>query len=456
MSDLRFSEAEQVTARAMLDDRRRLTHYQRAWRAYYGEHKKPLKIKPGKPDDNVIINYIRLAVNVKVAFLFGEPDREIKFSTDFAEGETTAQEVWLRKAWAANRKLTTLKKIGLNGAVCGNAYVKLMPPPPGWDYPRIVVLDPAIVTPTWDPNDIDRVVRWVIEYEGHDPATGKAKAWRQEIVPEGKAWRIIDQERRLDLMGSGIAGKWQTISSDIWPYTWAPVHQCQNLVDPNVFWGIADVEDDVIGLNDSINFIVSNIARILRYHAHPKTWGRGFRADELKIGADETITLEPPDAELHNLEMVSDLSSSIAFYQAIRKSLRETTTVPEVALGGIEDASRVSSLALKVLYGPLLIQIGEKRATYGEMLNELNSHLLELGTREAGVEVRSHWPFMLPEDPEQTARTMVLDQQLGASRESTLRQRGYDPAYEESQRQTEGDSLGVQLLAAFDRGQDDV
>lgn len=451
-SVFRFNEAEQVNERAKLDEQQRLRKIQKAWDAYYGDHKKPLKVKPGKPDDNVIINYIRLAVNVKVAFLFGEPEKEIRFSTDMDDGATTKQEEWLRQTWAANRKLTTLTKVGLNGAMAGSTFMKVMRPPAGWEYPRVIALDPAIVTPTWDPADIDRVVKWEIRFEGHDPETGKAMQWYQVMTPAGNGWRIVDKRRPL----GKVITRWETTGETLWPFSWAPVHYCQNLVDPNVWWGMADVEPDVIGLNDSINFIVSNISRILRYHAHPKTWGKGFKADQLKIGPDETIALENPEAELHNLEMVSDLTSSIEFYQAVRKALREVTTVPEVALGGIEDASRVSSLALKVLYGPLLMQTGQKRTTYGEMLNELNMHLLELGGQGSGIEVRCRWPFMLPEDPQQEAQTLVLDQQLGASKESTLRKRGYDPKVEADRRADEGGNLGAELLRAFDRGQDDV
>jgi hypothetical protein len=440
---------QQMRDQIVADEQNRLQQYRRAWEAYYGQHKKPLRIKKNQPDDNVIVNYIRLAVDVKTAFLVGEPGKEINFDTDDQEGETSPQETWLGQCWRKNRKLTTLHKIALNGSVCGNSYVKVMRPPNGWQYPRLISLDPAIVKPTWNPDDIDEVLEWRIRYTA--TSSGGQVVYKQQLIqPSGNVWEILDQERLPQ------ASEWQTVRREMHPFTWAPIFHCQNLPDPNVFWGLSDIEPDVVNLNNALNFILSNINRILRFHAHPKTWGRGFREEQLKVAVDETIVLESPDAHLENLEMLSDLSSSITFYQEVRRALREVVNVPEVAFGGIEDPSRVSSLALKLLYGPLLMLTGRKRVTYGEMLSELNSGLLEMGGFGSGIEVSNKWPFVLPEDPKSEAETLLLDQQLGLSKETALKKRGYDAADEAVRRQDEGENLGAQLLRAFERGDEDV
>lgn len=446
--------ARTIRERVAADEQARQRRYRRAWEAYYGQHPQPLRVKKNKPNDNIIVNYCRLIVDVGIAFLFGEPDekglKELRFATDADDGATSVEEAWLQMVWRANRKMTTLQKIGLNGAVCGNTFVKVQRPPVPGGPPRIIVLDPAIVTPTWNPDDIDDVDGWQILYDATDPATGKPVQRRQTIERDGRGWTITDAQRVPP------AETWQELSVERWPWAWSPIHHCQNLPDPNVFWGLADLEKDVLDLNAAVNFVLSNINTIVRYHAHPKTWGRGFRSDQMKVGADESIILESADAELRNLEMLSDLSSSTAFWEALRKALRETSHVPEVALGGFEDASRVSSLALKVLYGPLLMHTGRKRATYGEMLQELNAHLLEMGGMTYDGPVVNRWPFVLPEDPQQEAQTLLIDQQLGASKDTTLRRRGYNPAREAELRAEEGDGLGAQLLRAFERGDENV
>lgn len=446
MNNEDYFELADQRNRVSADDTARHSRYRDAWTAYYGELKAPLAVKRGQPDDNVLVNYVRLAVDTKSGFLFGAPGRELKFSTDADENELNRAEFWLDGCWAFNRKLTTLQALALNGQVCGNAYVRVHLPRPGEAFPRLVVLDPAIVTPVWSHDDVSDVYRWIVQYEATDDH-GRVMEYRQIIERTEGQWMITDASRDRE------RAAWNESEPVLWPFSWSPIHHCQNYVDPNVFWGMSDIEPDVIKLNKSINFALSNIARILRFHAHPKTWGKGFRADQLQTAVDEVIVLNNPDATLQNLEMVSSLDSSIKFYEALRTAMRQITAVPEVALGGIDDASRVSSLALKVLYGPLLASTERKRITYGEMLSQLNSHLLEVGNFGAGTAVRNIWPHMLPEDPYTQAQTMLLDQQLGASEETLLRQRGYNPVEERRRKEQETLNMGDALLAAFERGE---
>jgi len=117
----------------------------------------------------------------------------------------------------------------------------------------------------------------------------------------------------------------------------------------------------------------------LKYHGHPKTWGKGFEAAELRIAVDETVVLPSPDAELHNLEMLNDLSSAIDFYKRLKEALHETSQIPEVALGKLESTNGLSGLALQILYQPLIEKTETKRQLYGEMLVDLNRRMLEVG-----------------------------------------------------------------------------
>lgn len=435
-----------VRQREDADNFAHLERMKRAWQAYYGEHKKPLKVKSGKPDANVIVNYLRLVVDVGVSFLFGEPgkDKEVEFITDNEDASRNDAEAYLDTVWGANRKLTTLYKLGLNGSVCGHAFLKVMRGQGGM--PRLVVLDPAHVTPEWAVDDVDELVRVTIRYETIDPLDqNKAIHYRQVIERDTNGrWLITDYR------SSGNAPETEA-GREYWPYAWCPVHHCQNLPDPNVFWGMSDLEDDVLRLNDATNFALSNLNLILTYHAHPKTWGKGVSADTIHVDADGTILLNNPDASLNNLEMLSDLSSSIAFFEQMRSALREVTHVPEVALGGMADASRVSSLALKVMYSPLMTHTGKKRATYGDMLDQLNMHLLEMGQQDV-VRVRCRWPFVLPTDPQTDATVAVMHEQLGASKETLLRKLGYNPTLEAEQRLSEEQNLGEAILKQFDQG----
>jgi hypothetical protein len=147
------------------------------------------------------------------------------------------------------------------------------------------VLDPATVTVEWDDEDIERVTRYRIQYPAIDPTTRLPVIRRQVIEPRGAIWVILDQTASPD----GVT--WSTAKETPWPYPFPPIVDCQNLPLPNEFWGESDLEEDVLELQTSRNRVLSNVGRILRFHAHPKTWGKGFNANQLKVAVDETIVL---------------------------------------------------------------------------------------------------------------------------------------------------------------------
>ena len=425
------------------DELARLRRYRTAWEAYHGDFPEPLKAlkgRDGKPvaaDDNAIVNYARVVVDKGVAFLFGQAAR---FELD--ESGQTPEEDWLAECWTANGGITTLQKLALNGGICGHTFAKIVPAS-GRPYPRIIVIDPANVAVGYDPGDIDEVLWYRIQYAGLD-AQGEMVTYRQIIARDGGTWQITDQE-------SKEGASWRTVRTERWPYAWPPVVDCQNLPLPNEYYGLSDLPEDVLRLNRSINFVLSNLARIIRFHAHPKTWGRGFTADKLQIAIDETIVLPNEHSELRNLEMVSDLSSSIALFERLREALHEATRIPEVATGKLENVGALSGVALQILYQPLIEKTETKRRTYGELVIELNRRLLALGGY--GEEHRGviHWPEMLPGDPLVERQTALIDQQLGASSDTLLQQLGYDPDMERQKRVVEQQELGDEMLSAFDR-----
>lgn len=408
------------------------------WRAYHGQYPKLLKIRAGQPDDNVAINFARVIVDKGVSFLFGQ---DVNFELD--EVIETDAERWLEQCWKFNRKMTLLQKLAFNGAISGHVFVKILPTKP---FPRLILLAPETVSVMWEPDDIDRITSIKIQYPAIDHISKKPIVVRQLIERQGSSWRILDQRGTTD------RSSWQTISDVEWPYAWPPIVECQNLPCPNEFWGISDLEDDVLHLISSINFVVSNLVRIIRYHAHPKTWGRGFSSNQLSTAIDETIVFPSPDAELRNLEMQSDLSSSLLLYQRLRESLHEISRIPEVATGKLENIGALSGVALHILYQPLIEKTEMKRRTYGDMLIELNRRLLELGGFGDSNFTTIHWPELIPGDPESEAKTLVLWQQLGVSQDTLLRRLGLNPDIERQKQNVTTTDLGDRLLNAFERG----
>ena len=417
----------------------RLNKFKRAWSAYCGQYPRVLKVRAGQPDDNVLPNYARVIVDKGVSFLFGQ---DVAF--ELSETEQTEAEDWLAACWQANRQATFLHKLALNGAICGHAFVKIVPRE--GQFPRLVILDPATVTPFWNPDDIEDVVAYRIQYPAVDPSTGKPISVRQIIDRRENGWHVLDQVAQAD------SAAWTTTSEMAWPYDWPPIVGCQNLPAPNEYWGISDLEDDILGLQGNIHFLLSNLARIIRYHGHPKTVAKGVNAAQLNVAVDETIVLPSPEADLRNLEMTSDLSGSINLIRLLEEAMHEIARVPEIATGKVESIGALSGVALQILYQPLLEKTETKRRTYGDMLTELNRRLLALAGFGEDNETTIHWPELLPRDPLQERQAALLDQQLGVSTDTILQRLGYDPDLERTKRQLAAEDAAVVAARMYNRG----
>jgi hypothetical protein len=224
---------------------------------------------------------------------------------------------------------------------------------------------------------------------------------------------------------------------------------------PNAFWGGADISYDFLRLLQSRNFVASNINRILRYHAHPKTYATGIPAIKLELSADDIAFLPNPDAKLANLEMQGDLASSMGFLEYLDEQLMSKVNIPPVALGKVDTMGPISGVALRLHYQPLLERNATKRMLYGDMLCDLNMRLLELaGFVTDALCCEMEWPDVLPTDTMAAANEALILDQLGIASKSTLATRlGFDYDKELTIMAEEKAYVANQQQIAFDRGQ---
>lgn len=441
-----------IMALVTLEEQRHLERIKRRWEIYRGDHPPALKVRTladgtSGPNDNVIINYARDIVDTGVSFLFGEAP---EFTLD--EGEKSERETWLDAAWEANGGVTLLQKDALNGAICGHSFVRLYAPDParyGHEYPRLVVLDPATVWPTWDDEDIDVVTRYRIQWTTTDPVTRRPIVRRQLIEMDGGRWWITDQRTQSN------SNTWETISSVEWAFPWCPVFQCQNLPIANEFWGISDLEDDMLTGQHALNFLASNMQRIIRNHAHPKTWGSGVsNRDDVDMSPDKVSWL-PKEATLQNLEMQGDLASSLAYLKWFAQSLVTTNRVPEIALGISDEPGNLSGVALQIKFWPLLAKTEQKRRLREGYLQRISMGMLDAGNKGRDMRPGVSWPEILPNDTKTEREAAVMDHELGASAETILTRFGYDWETEQARRKAENEAsmdVGQALLDEFTRG----
>jgi len=457
--DANSSEAREIDEAHEGEARARQAGIRQNWAYYDGDHRRHLKRDGTGTDDNLTINLIELLVDKSVSALMGSDERGriqgIAFELPGEQGGgggvlgravRVAHAVrgvvagdpprpmsdYLQAVWAANRKDVLLHNIAVNAAISGHAFVQIEPggvpaPQTGAPLPRLVNLNPLNVSVFWDETDVERVL-W---YRVQAGAEGRRK--RQDIVWNGalpgadgseRAWTVFEYAE------SGEWSGWKLTGQTDWPYPWPPVVDWQNLPRPNRYYGKDDV-GTTGPLNDGLNFVVSNIQRILKHHAHPKTIGTGMAANDVEETAVDRFWAVPNEAaRIFNLEMQSDLGSSLAFGQFIRRALFDSGR--ELDPASVQDRlGDLTNFGLRVLFRDTLAKGGTKRLLFADGLVRLCQHALELGGMPPRVPVTVVWPDPLPVDPLETARALQLDVEVGGlSQASYLERRGFDPAAE--------------------------
>jgi hypothetical protein len=391
--------------------RARVDLFAKYWQYYRGHHKKQLKRPEGQADDNVIVNWSRKIVDAGVQFLFGKGATfEIEEGSARTPAETYLDTIWQddpARRWSVAQFLQALAQ---NGAICGTAVVRLYPPAENGQKPTLKNIDPAIVDIITNADDSDDVTGYHLLWKsGQD--------WKRHRIErdESDLWVIREEIRR--------GGVWELQDEQAWEWDFSPVFHCQNLILANSVWGASDLED--ADLNDAVNFANSNINRILRFHAHPRTIGIGFNAAQLTTTAvDQFWTIANPEAQVFNLEMQSDLASSQMHKAQLEEAYHQITNVPRLDPAQV-NLGALSGFALRILYGPLLAKTAVKQQTYGAMLAQINRALLILGGHDDEL-VINRWPSPLPESALEKAQLLQALTAAGASLEGAAKVAGYD------------------------------
>lgn len=446
--------AGSIESQLLADEAERQARYKAGWDAYKGDFPPPLEVKNGQPNDNVLASKCRVIVDASVSYLFGA---DIGFDLDKKAGDKTPQEEWLAACWAANRKMTTLLKLGTNGAVCGHTFARILHPyPQTAPYPRLIILDPANVTVRWDMDDIDMVTRYRIQWNSVNAATGKAEVRRQDITRQDNGQWLVE-----DFRSRPGSTAWERTGSELWRWSWPPIIDCQNIPVPNEYYGEADISPDVIALNKARNLALSFWARIIKYQAHQRLWGRGFRDDQVSLGPDNIFIIESEAGQLSTIDPPSNLAGLSEYDRRIEEALHETSRTPAIATGKLENTGQLSGVALQILYGPLLQKVEAKRRTYGDMLVELNRRLLALAGYGENNIVTITWPEAMPQDVMAERQALQIDTALGVVSKATAAQKlGYNWEQEQQAMADEttpteadgdipADDEGKRLLVAF-------
>lgn len=454
------SLAQAPTPQADLNRKRRMAD---AWKSYRGEFAKPLKVDRDQPDDNVIANFCGPIVDKGASWLFGQVLKieVVEASTiDVAPLQDFVTGLW----GDDDDKMSLLSDAADNGGVCGQAFVKLIPAQGQMKYPRIVVLDPQIVRIVTAPDDCSLILAYVIEYAAGDIQKRQIIA---RVDPDGLAgiageydlddtWTITNYTR--DGRNGQQQGAWTQVGAvETWHYPFAPVFTCKNLPNPNESWGTPDLTPDLIDQNKTLNFLLSNLSRIIKYHGHPKTWAKGLGASQISIGVDDLIVLSSPDAQIGVLTPMENFSGILSVVGTIMSNIDQQSRVPAVALGRQDQLPRlgnISGVALSLMFQPLIEKTEQKRRNYGKMIREITVAALVLAGLVAVAQMEDckiglHWAPLLPADNLVAAQEALILQQLDVSQATIFAGLGLDAADEADKKQTEDQKK----LTAYARGQ---
>ena len=432
------------------------------WDYYDGRQKKPLKIRKGQSDDNVIINLTRRVVDQSVSMLFSEMPT---FDLPGESKEITAWEERLTSLWAANSGEILLHDIGVAGALAGHVFVKVVPQEGDVKRPvRFILQNPRYCSVFWKPDDMQQIVCYRIAWgrrlskeQVRQGLRRERDEFRQDIINEGASWRIKEWRRSDN-------DNWSAVNEERWPYPFAPIVDWQNLPHPEHYYGDPDLASSMllaegVNLNDGVNFVASNINRILRHHAHPKSLGFGVQPQQIvETSVDGFWAGLPNDARVENLEMQSDLASSMAFLEFLERTFYSQHRA--VDLSNVKDrVGQLTNFALRTMFKEALDKLSTKRTLYGNALSELSwraNELLGWGQEQPKV----IWPNPLPFND--TEEMQVLVQEMSASilsRQTAAETRGHDWERELARMEAERgeDRLGLgqvlaQAMRDFDRG----
>lgn len=447
------ADPAQLTHLAEGERNQRLTTIRKALDYYAGKMPRPLKVKPGQVDDNVIVNLVRRVINQSAAMLVGTPPEfELPEQVNAApeqdavynlpdEADTSPEELALERLWELNKAEVFLTKLATQGGLTGHCYVKLQPDQVKGV--RFILQKAEILTVFWKPDDVEDVVCYMLDW----PTGVQGERRRQDIVALEGGWEIRDFVQRA-------ATGWQLVQQpEPWRWPFCPLVDWQNLPNAQDYYGLADLSNPAI--NDAVNFSASNVNRILKFHAHPKTVGTGFETSELvETRVEGFWSIPQADAKVFNLEMQSDLSSSMAFITFLRDAFySEHQAVDLTALR--DKIGQITNFGLALFFNDSLDKLKVKRALYGQGLCELGRRaLVMLGQRDITPVVR--WPSPLPQDVGQQAAAEQVKIAMGVeSKETAAGNLGLD--WREEQRRLAGESqgdtnIGARLLAAFEKG----
>lgn len=394
------------------------------YRNYYdGVYPKPLV----DDKDNVIINLCKQVVDETAAFLAPDmPVLELDEDGDVSDNERLLAEVWANSGGAR-----LLNQMAVSGGYAGHIFARVVVDEGGMI--RIVNLNPANVIRWWLSSDHSVTMGYEIRWR-----VGKME-FRIDVIRMDAGWLVRELYREWKGDGQHSSKPvWVMVKEYGWDYAIAPVIDWQHL--PRIGEAYGENEIPHAQMNLHVNKIASDIKSILRYHAYPTTVGTGFSASEVQeTRIDGFLTIADKEAKVYNVEMQSDLVSSMNMLQTMRDAFFNQARVV-VVKGGLDTFRGMTNLGIRAAFMPMIAKTAQLRRNYTDGIVAISRLVMALNG-VAGAEdmpIKVMWGEALPVDMREELSLIQQMMALGLmSKETAAGRLGLDWNKEVSNMQSE-------------------
>jgi len=354
----------------------RNTFISKAWRYYEGKHDRQFRPDGRGVDFNVIVNITSQAIDKMVSFFSPDTPRIVIQGGEDSKGDLTttvksSSQLLIDAIWEDNELDTFIQDLAQSGFISGHSFVKIVDKGAN-NFPELNVLDPRNVSVFWNINNPKQVLYYRLTWR-----MSSDTSIIQDIIPNWLFGNInlIDPE---DLLAGWTmiqyevkAGKFKQQGFSTWEFPFPPIVAWKNAPSAHKVYGLSDLRH--INLNDTLNFIIGNANKIIYHHAGPQTIVTGGEladGEEKKTGTSTIMEFPNPETQVFNLELRSDLKSSMQMAEDIRAAFFGQTRVVDMAQ--IRDnLARVTNFGVRMIHGDMLDMISARRKVYGTGISRI-------------------------------------------------------------------------------------
>jgi len=360
--------------------------------------------------DNVVINLCRQVIDETAAFLSPNmPSLEL----DSDGGVTNSDEAMLSNVWMDSGGARLVNQMAVGGGIAGHVFVRVVVQPDG--RVRVINLNAQHVIRWWLASD--HLITMGYEIRWRNGTT----EYRTDVIRVEGQWVVRDMYRDHPKGVGGIVvtnPAWIGEVESVWAYPIAPIVDWQHL--PNIGGAYGMDEIPHANMNLHINKIASDIKSILRYHAYPTTVGTGFSAKDVQeTRINGFLTVPNADAKVYNVEMQSDLASSMMMLDTMRDSFFNLARVV-VVKGGLDTFRGMTNLGIRAAFMPMIAKTAQLRRNYEEGMVALSRLILMIkGVDAEDMPITVVWGEALPMDQAEELRLIEKQMVLGLMSQET-------------------------------------